>query len=145
MRWLRKELDRCLMDRAFRTLHETIEERDTKITNLRKQITNLETARDKVLMNTQQQTIAAKAAAKDGRVARSEYDRQLGINRVLKAKNHIRIERYKALVKQLRDFVDASIFQKICADLDGRPDSDFVPTPGSKAASADDDAQEVKP
>lgn len=126
--WLRKELDRCLMDRAFRTLHEKIEDQD-------KQIRTLLAARDKVINHTKQQTAIVQVVKKDKQSTRDELQRQIKANQRNKIKYHIENERQDAIIKQLCDLVDKETFRKICADIRGRPDSEFLP---EKWRSSDD-------
>lgn len=137
MRWLRKELERCLMDRAFRTLHDKIEDQ-------RKQILNLEAARDRVVKNTQQQTVVAKAATKEGRVKRSLYDQQVGVNRLLKLKHHVASQRQGEIIRQLRDLVDKVVFQRICDDVYAIPDAEFTKDLPPTLANAGSESQGVE-
>lgn len=121
--YLRRELERCLMDRAFRTLHE-------KIDDLNRQIKQLSAAKDRVLINLKQQEDDFKQkidnAITDRNAAKSELDRQLGINRVIKTKRHIEGQRQKAIINQLRDFMTPEQFVKICESVNALPDSDFI-------------------
>lgn len=117
--YLRNQLERCLMDRAFRTLHDKIEDQG-------KQIKSLIQAREKVAGHIQHQQKEVVYVQADKRAVKSELDRQIGINKILKKKRHIEAQRNHALVQQLRDFVDNDVFLKICQDLRARPDSDFL-------------------
>lgn len=123
IKYLRAQLERCLMDRAFRTLHDKIADQD-------KQIRALIAARDKVVAHTQHQAKESKQQVKhavaDKKVKQSELDRQLGINRILKKKRHLEGQRQKAIIQQLRDFTDNDTFLKICEDIGRRPDSEFM-------------------
>lgn len=119
IRYLRAQLERCLMDRAFRTLHDKIEDQS-------RQIRNLEAARDKVVSHTRHQAQEVKIVYKEKKENQSELDRQLGINRILKVKRHLEGQRQKAIIAQLRDFTDKDTFLKICDDVSRRPDSEFM-------------------
>lgn len=121
--YLRRELERCLMDRAFRTLHEKIESQDKVIKQLYK-------ARDGIANHLGQieKDCAEKIdnAINDRSAAKSELDRQIGINRVIKTKRHIESQRQKAVINQLRDFMTPEQFVKICEGVNALPDSDFI-------------------
>jgi len=121
--YLRRELERCLMDRAFRTLHEKIESQDKVIKQLYK-------ARDGIANHLSQieKDCAEKIdnAITDRNEAKSELDRQIGINRVIKTKRHIEGQRQKAVINQLRDFMTPEQFVKICESVNALPDSDFI-------------------
>lgn len=121
--YLRRELERCLMDRAFRTLHEKIESQDKVIKQLYK-------ARDGIASHLSQieKDCAEKIdnAITDRNAAQSELDRQIGINRVIKTKRHIESQRHKAVINQLRDFMTPEQFVKICESVNALPDSDFI-------------------
>jgi hypothetical protein len=123
IKYLRAQLERCLMDRAFKTLHDKIADQD-------KQIRNLIAAREKVAKHihheTNESTQRVKHAVADKKVKESELDRQLGINRILKKKRHLEGQRQKAIIQQLRDFTDNDTFLKICEDIGRRPDSEFL-------------------
>lgn len=121
--YLRRELERCLMDRAFRALHE-------KIDDLNRQVKQLAAAKERVLTNLKQQEDDLKQkidnAITDRNAAKSELDRQLGINRVIKTKRHIESQRQKAVINQLRDFMTPEQFVKICESVNALPDSEFI-------------------
>lgn len=121
--YLRRELERCLMDRAFRTLHE-------KIDDLNRQVKQLAAAKERVLLNLKQQEDDLKQkidnAITDRNEAKSELDRQVGINRVIKTKRHIENQRQKAVINQLRDFTTPEQFVKICEGVNALPDSEFI-------------------
>lgn len=119
IKYLRKQLERCLMDRAFRTLHEKIEDQG-------KQIKALIQAREKVAGHIQHQQKEVVYIQTDKRAIQSELERQLGINRILKKKRHLEGQRQKAIIQQLRDFAGEENFLKICRDIGGRPDSEFL-------------------
>lgn len=119
IKYLRKQLERCLMDLAFRTLHEKIEDQG-------KQIKSLIQAREKVAGHIQHQQKEVVYVQTDKRAIQSELDRQLGINRILKKKRHLEGQRQKEIIQQLRDFTDNETFLKICEDVGRRPDSDFL-------------------
>ncbi|EJM92453.1 hypothetical protein [Pseudomonas sp. GM67] len=119
IRWLRTQLERCLMDRAFRTLHEKIEDQD-------KQIRNLLAAREKVAGHIKHKEQEVKVVVKEKRVNQNELDRQIGINRILKRKRHLESARQRAVIQQLRDFVDNATFLKICESVQRLPDSEFI-------------------
>lgn len=121
--YLRKQLERCMMDRAFRQLHEKIEDQAA-------QIKQLESKRENV-----QAYIKSIEAQADNRISsykrdyaanKSELDRQLGINRILKKKRHLEGQRQKAIIQQLRDFAGEDDFMRICRDVGSRPDSEFL-------------------
>lgn len=121
--YLRRELERCLMDRAFRTLHEKIDDQG-------KQIKQLHAQRDRVQAHIGdiEKSCAEKIdnAITDRNAAKSELDRQIGINRVIKTKRHIEGQRQKAVINQLRDFMTPEQFVKICESVNALPDSDFI-------------------
>lgn len=121
--YLRRELERCLMDRAFRTLHEKIEDQG-------KQIKQLHAQRDRVQSHIGEieKSCAEKidSAITDRNAAKSELDRQIGINRVIKTKRHIESQRQKTVINQLRDFMTPEQFVKICESVNALPDSDFI-------------------
>lgn len=121
--YLRKQLERCLMDRAFRTLHEKIDDQaaqikqlESKRENVQSHIKSIEKQADNRVESYKRDYIANK----------SELDRQLGINRILKKKCHLKGQRQKAIIQQLRDFAGEENFLKICRDVGGRPDSEFM-------------------
>jgi len=119
IKWLRNQIERCLMDRAFRNLHD-------KIDDQARQIKSLMAARDKVVSHTQHQANEVKAVAQEKKVKQSELDRQLGINRILKVKRHLEGQRQKAVIDQLRDYCTKETFAAICEDVRKRPDSEFI-------------------
>lgn len=121
--YLRRQLERCLMDRAFRTLHEKIEDQG-------KQIKQLHAQRDRVQAHIGEieKSCAEKIdnAITDRNAAKSELDRQTGINLVIKTKRHIESQRQKAVINQLRDFMTPEQFVKICESVNALPDSEFI-------------------
>lgn len=119
IRYLRAQLERCLMDRAFRMLHEKIEDQG-------KQIKNLIKAREKVTGHIHHQEKEVVYVQQDKRAVQSELDRQLGINKILKKKRHLEGQRQKAIIQQLRDFAGEENFLKICRDIGSLPDNEFL-------------------
>ena len=119
IKYLRNQLERCLMDRAFRTLHDKIEDQG-------KQIKSLIQTREKAAGHIQHQQREVVYVQTDKRAIQSELNRQLGINRILKKKRHLEGQRQKAIIQQLRDFTDGETFIKICEDVGRRPDSEFM-------------------
>ena len=119
IKYLRAQLERCLMDRAFRTLHDKIADQD-------KQIRNLLAAREKVAGHAKHQDAEVRYVIREKKESQGELDRQLGINRVLKTKRHIESQRNKALVEQLRMQIDEGLFLEICMQHNAQPDSKFI-------------------
>lgn len=123
IKYLRKQLERCLMDRAFRTLHEKIEGQASQIKQLESKRENIQSHVGHI---EQQCKNKIESYKRDYTANKSELDRQLGINRILKKKRHLEGQRQKAIIQQLRDFAGEENFLKICRDVGGRPDSEFL-------------------
>lgn len=121
--WLKRELDRCLMDRAFRMLHERIDDKEGQIRNL---ISARERMAKQYKENEQVILAVNKKDKEHTKKAQSELDRQLNVNRILKSKHYIESQRQAAIIQQLRDLVDPVTFIKICEDVTGRPDKEFA-------------------
>lgn len=121
--YLRKQLERCLMDRAFRTLHEKIEDQAAKIKQLESKRENVQSHIGHIEKQADNRIASYK---RDHTAIKNELDRQVGINRILKKKRHLEGQRQKAIIQQLRDFAGEENFLKICRDVGGRPDSEFL-------------------
>lgn len=121
--YLRRQLERCLMDRAFRTLHEKIEDQAAQIKQLESKRENVQSHVKGIEKQAENRIESYK---RDYRASKLELDRQLGINRILKKKRHLEGQRQKAIIQQLRDFTDPDTFLKICKDIGSRPDSEFL-------------------